>query len=135
MPVLGTRMTEAHKRAISDAHKGKTLSKRHKKSISKAMAGHEVTEQTREKIRKQKLGEKNPIWNNRVSHYRTVHLFLAKYYGRASYCQNKECPGESDWFDWAKKENAEYTRNPDDYMQLCRQCHNRYDTGKICVKL
>lgn len=56
-----------------------------------------------------------------------MHAFLRHHYGRPTYCVGENCEGKSKWYDWAKKTDREYTRNPDDYLWLCRKCHRKYD--------
>lgn len=74
------------------------------------------------------------MWKGGVSHYRCVHGSLAKWHGKATKCENKEnnlfdfkCTGESEFYDWAKKMNSKYTSDINDYYQLCRLCHHKYD--------
>lgn len=55
------------------------------------------------------------------------HHYLRYHYGRPTFCSNEKCEGKSKIFEWCKKIGRRYTRNPNDYLWLCRSCHRRYD--------
>lgn len=60
-------------------------------------------------------------------HYRIVHSWLAKHYGKADHCENPECNGKGIVFEYALKIGHEHDRNRDNYLMLCRSCHRNYD--------
>lgn len=51
------KLSEEHRKKISEAHKGKKLSESHKQKVSKAHKGREITKEWREKISKAKKGK------------------------------------------------------------------------------
>ena len=57
----GKKLSEEHKRKISEAKKGKARSEETKKKISEAKKGHVVSEEAREKISENKKGK--TAWN------------------------------------------------------------------------
>lgn len=57
----------------------------------------------------------------------SLHSKLRNKHGSATKCSNKECSKKSFIYEWALITGREYTDNPDDYIQLCRSCHRRYD--------
>ncbi len=68
------------------------------------------------------------------SKYVIIHQWLADNFGKASLCENRDknilsfaCKGTSKVFQWAKKKDKEYTKNKNDYFQLCISCHRKYD--------
>ena len=67
-PLWGRKLSDEHRRHLSDSHKGKTLSEEHKQKIGIANKGRVVSEETREKISKKLtgvskgVGENNPFY-------------------------------------------------------------------------
>lgn len=147
--------TKEHGRNISKANKGRKLSKEHRKSLSEATKGEKNhffgkkhTPSTLKKMSmahiknptKYWLGKKRPIgedsahWLGDNVGYHGVHEWIKKLYGKASKCENREnqvlnfkCRRISKSYHWAKKRESGYTRNPEDYYQLCSSCHHIYD--------
>lgn len=62
--------------------------------------------------------------------YGTLHDWIKKNYGKANKCEMKECPAKSKTFDWALKEGCKYELKIENYLQLCRSCHKKYDYVK-----
>lgn len=65
--------------------------------------------------------------NNRQRQVHNFHAKLNRLHGRATRCQNPQCPGISKKFDWALRKGCKYSADPKDYLQLCRSCHVIYD--------
>lgn len=61
------------------------------------------------------------------SQYRTIHNWLIRHYGKARICENPECKGRSNIYEWALKKGFEYQKNKENYFQLCASCHGKYD--------
>lgn len=61
------------------------------------------------------------------SFYNAVHFWLRSKRGVAKICENKECTGKSNNFQWAKKKGKEYDFKTSNFFQLCRSCHAKYD--------
>ena len=87
--------------------------------------------QFREGIRSNK-GNKNPNWRGGITkqyagigskNYNSIHSWLRKKYGEANKCENIMCKGLSKNYEWAKKPSAEYEKNRDNFMMLCKSCH------------
>lgn len=64
--------------------------------------------------------------------YQSQHQFLVRNYGNPKQCEfcgitgKKESDGR--WsIQWARKRDRDYSHNKDDYHQLCRMCHGKYD--------
>ena len=72
------------------------------------------------------VGEKHPQWKDVVDHS-TLHHWLRRNYGRANKCENQSCPQISLMFDYALKRGCEYRKNIENFLQLCRSCHLKYD--------
>ena len=86
-------------------------------------------------------GEKHHNWKGENAKYGTKHDYIKRWYGKAIKCENREnkildfvCNNLSINYQWAKKKDHEYTKNINDYYQLCASCHIKYDTTTISKK-
>jgi hypothetical protein len=61
------------------------------------------------------------------SFYASVHYWLKYHYGKATKCEGKECRGKSKNYSWAKLRDKKYDYKRENFIQLCRSCHGRYD--------
>lgn len=59
--------------------------------------------------------------------YNRIHYHLRTKYGKATKCDDEKCTGKSKTFEWALKKDKEYSKNPQDYIHLCKSCHSKYD--------
>lgn len=71
--------------------------------------------------------EKAPNWKGDRAGKSAVHNWLEANYGKPSICENPYCKKKSKWFDWAKKTDAEYVKDRNAFLRLCRSCHRTYD--------
>jgi len=76
--------------------------------------------------------EKNPAWKGDLAGERAMHNWIWKLLGKANHCEVNPNHGAT-IYHWACL-NHQYTRNPEDYAQLCPSCHENYDMGKITVR-
>ena len=89
----------------------------------------------------------NSSWkNNNDMKYSGFHMWLYREFGSAKLCENREknfllftCKLKSNNFQWALIKGKKYEKNRDNYFQLCRQCHAKYDikpdtSKKISIK-
>ena len=147
--------TKEHRRKLSEAKMGKKFSDERKRKVSLRMMGHTTSIKTRNKISatltgqpftkerisnirksiKPRFGEESPCWKGDKVGYGATHDWLRDKFGNAKKCENANCLLKSHTFQWAKKTGREYTRNPDDYYQLCVSCHRLYDKGKITITI
>lgn len=83
-------------------------------------------------------GDKHPFWKGNNAGYRSIHEWLRRHFGKPIKCENLNCiyPRKDNKgrlmrqptrYKWAKKEGREYTRDRNDYLQLCPSCHRKYD--------
>lgn len=63
--------------------------------------------------------------------YWTIHQWLAKNFGKANMCEGEQCNGKSKVYDWALKKGKDYEKNRDNFINLCRSCHKKYDFIKF----
>lgn len=77
-------------------------------------------------------------FNGKNPTYAAAHSWIKKYNGNAKKCENREynvlyfsCSNKSNNFQWAKKKGRRYSRDIDDYYQLCVSCHSKYDAPKL----
>lgn len=68
------------------------------------------------------------------NHYTNVHVWLNRHHGSADHCSNPDCNGKSQTYDWALKKGYEYEKNINNFIQLCRICHSKYDGLDIKAK-
>ena len=61
--------------------------------------------------------------------YIGIHAWLTREFGKADYCENKDCESKSKKFEWALKKGKTYKRDRKSFIKLCCQCHRRYDLG------
>ena len=134
LKALGRKITPEAKEKMRNAKLGKKHTFEHNKKIGISCLGKIRTIHFRKNLSQLKTGEHNPMWKGGVSFYRSIHRSLTRWSGKAKQCDNREmsifsfnCSQKSYIFDWAKKENSEYTTNVQDYFQLCRSCHKKYD--------
>ena len=66
-------------------------------------------------------------WKGNKAKYQALHTWIRKYHGSADRCENPDCKGISNDFQWALKPGRKYSRNIKDYKQLCRSCHRKMD--------
>lgn len=89
--------------------------------------GYRHTEETRQKISISNTGAFSSQWKGESAKYQALHVWIRSHYGKAQRCENPSCEGKSTQFQWALKKGRKYSRNRDDYLQLCRSCHRKYD--------
>lgn len=68
------------------------------------------------------------------THYRAVHSWLRKHFGRAERCEGTECSGKSKVYNWALKHGCDYDFKRENFINLCRGCHARYDMTAETVR-
>lgn len=157
------------KERMSKAHLGKHLSKETKKKLSKAHLGkkynikkipcfcdicnrefdskislsnhkkwHDKT--YREKIKVIRTGENNPRWKGDNARYRAIHNWMRKNKAKPEFCEHcgKFPPVEVANIK-VKNVSEKYSRDINDYIWLCKKCHNHFDEiwdkAKITLKL
>lgn len=76
---------------------------------------------------KYNYGNKHHWWKGDNAGYTAIHAWLISEYGKSDKCENKNCPGVSTTFQWAKKKNCKYLRRRKNFIRLCRSCHAKYD--------
>lgn len=76
---------------------------------------------------KGKKGVDTPRWKGDKAGKTAVHKWLAKHFGRPSFCIHPDCNKKSKNYEWCKIEGRSYTHNSEDYIWLCKSCHRRYD--------
>ena len=60
-------------------------------------------------------------------HYRIVHDWLGKHYGKADKCESNDCSGKSATYEYCLKKGKRHERKRGNYSMLCRSCHRKYD--------
>lgn len=70
------------------------------------------------------MNERNPNWKGDKVGYMALHAWVGRKLGKPSYCTH--CFKTEGKFEWANK-SGEYKRDLDDWIRLCKSCHNKYD--------
>ncbi len=98
-----------------------------------AHAHQPLTEEGRrikaEKCRQAKLGNKNPMWKNKVG-YSPLHQWVKRHKLKPEFCECCIAVPPRDLANISQK----YKRDIDDFEWLCRKCHMKKD-GRIKVFL
>ena len=145
---IGKKQTKDHKSKINTPERAYKISEtlkrlyREGKKVSWTK-GKKLSSEHKEKIRNaQKKGNRHHKWKGQSASYFALHQWLAKYYGKAYQCENRDkkirmfpCSEKTNIFEWSKKKSRRYSRKKEDYMQLCRSCHRIYDfvsKSRIC---
>ena len=95
----------------------------------KHRTGYHLTEETRLKISNSLKGEKHFNWKEKPT-YGIVHYWLRTNYGNANRCEGPKCNGKSKVFEWSLIKGKSYVRSRENFWQLCRSCHTKYDKQK-----
>jgi hypothetical protein len=71
------------------------------------------------------IGKNNTNWRGDKAGYATIHSWLYRQVGKATFCSfNKE--HKASRYEWASK-SRKALRDVSDYMPLCPSCHHKYD--------
>lgn len=71
--------------------------------------------------------EKSPNWKGNGACYDAFHIWLKYRHGKANHCENQDCNGKSKKYEWALIKGKTYEHKRENYMQLCKSCHVKYD--------
>lgn len=80
---------------------------------------------------KARTGDKAAHWKGDGITYGGIHSFMAKNYGKASKCENKDCPKKSTTYQWANL-SGEYKHDRSDWAEMCASCHQLMDRKNLC---
>lgn len=101
------------------------------------MNGIPHTKEHKEKIRKTSLkvskrGEESHKWKGDNAGYHAFHRYVSIIKPKPKKCQL--CSKNKKLELAFKKHPQKYTRNPNDYLWICRKCHVIKDRRRLCVK-
>jgi hypothetical protein len=74
------------------------------------------------------MGEDNCNWKGAAASYSAMHKRVATRRGKAARCERCGSDDPGRWYDWANL-TGRYD-DPDDYEQMCRSCHRRFDIAR-----
>ena len=66
-----------------------------------------------------------PWWKGDDASYGAIHTYLRKHFPKSGICD--ECGITGKRTEYALIKGREYSRNREDYRELCKRCHNAYD--------
>jgi hypothetical protein len=79
-----------------------------------------------------KYRDKSRAWKGNKAKYGARHLWIIHHYGKACMCWNHECKAINiKRYDWANI-SGHYRRDINDWIMLCRSCHNFFDRPNHC---
>ena len=112
----GITFSSERKQRISESLKGRKLSDEHKKNISISLKGNPKLA-----TNKGKFGEESHGWKGDKAGYFAIHNWIRKHKPKKGICEDckKTCKTEFHSI------NEKYTRNINDYRELCNSCHKR----------
>lgn len=98
------------------------------------MLGRKHDQETISKMKDgRRKGINNSGWKGKTVSYSGLHKWLAREFGKATKCENREkkilsfvCRNIDNKYQWANK-SKKYKRDINDFLQLCTSCHCRYD--------
>jgi hypothetical protein len=102
---------------------------RHKnKPFSLFVKGHKVRVGMKhsEKFKESRREDKNPAWKGVNASIRSKHLWVEFNFERKGICEHCLEPKKTDW----SNRYHTYTRKREDWQELCRSCHQKYDYKK-----
>lgn len=68
-------------------------------------------------------GNKSGNWKGLEVGYPGIHRWLRLKYGNADCCENKNCNGKSNKYNWTLIPGCEYKRIRKNFKKLCQSCH------------
>lgn len=71
--------------------------------------------------------EHPPWWKGDQVGYRSLHTYLNRWFPKRRVCD--EC-GKAGPTEYALIHGREYSRDRDDYREMCKRCHNSYDLAE-----
>ena len=119
---LGKKLSDEHKEKIRLYHKTHSNSGRFKK-------GAKLTEEHRIKIGEAQRGIKSHNWKGNEAGYGAKHNRIYRLKGKANKCVICGVLGKKRYH-WANIDHK-YSANPDDYVEMCIQCHRQQDFKKF----
>ena len=124
----GVPMSEERKKSQSEAFKGRTLNtgRTHfKKGNVPWIAGKHIQTNDALKIWRENGGVSHNYKGDEVGYY-ALHAWVARHRGKPKECEFCGTTDESKRFEWANID-GKYRRSLDDFIKLCKKCHNNYD--------
>ncbi|MEK6879365.1 MAG: hypothetical protein AABY22_07155 [Nanoarchaeota archaeon] len=72
-------------------------------------------------------GENHYHWKGDKIGYEALHKWLRRIYGNANKCENPDCKSIVKTYEYALLKRKKYERKRENFWQLCRSCHRKYD--------
>ena len=85
--------------------------------------GRTLSEETKRRVGASHFGEKSVTWKGDDADYNTIHRWLRKHFPKTGRCEHCGLDKKTDW----ANRSGDYRRDRDDYLELCRSCHVKYD--------
>lgn len=105
--------SDAHRAALAEAGRGRPLPDATRRKISESMAGHLVLVP----------GRASPTWDDAPTSYNALHKWVGRHFTKAGRCEDCGRRGRTVW----ASPGHTYTRNRDDWRELCPRCHWHLD--------
>lgn len=85
--------------------------------------GHPIRFVSGHNNRGRNRGALNPLWKGSDAGYMALHNWIRRHKPKSGSCSDCGAEGRTDW----ANVSGEYRRDLDDYRELCRPCHRRFD--------
>jgi len=119
---VGRVQTDEHKAKVSAALRGRTFSSEHLAKLS--IAG---------KARTMPTGSNAYRWKGDDASYGAIHRWMKLHYPKTGICEccgrNVGTRGQAGTHYAFRHHSEPYTRNREDYIEMCPACHNARDKG------
>lgn len=72
-------------------------------------------------------GENSGVWLGIDAPYHAIHQWMIRTYGKAKMCESEKCNGLVNSYEWSLLKGKTYQRKRENFWQLCKSCHRKYD--------
>jgi len=76
-------------------------------------------------------GDKHPLYLKNPNSLSNIHRWVNRHHAKTGKCEQCHVSKKTDY---AKIYDRDYTRNREDYFELCRKCHHIYDNKHLRMK-
>ena len=132
----GKKFSEKHIKALSEAKKGKPQPQIHNPKVYE-----KISKSLRGKPQPWNRNERHHEWKGDKAGYTAFHQWLRRKFGKATMCDNPDChyPRRNrnnqilykpKRFEWSLIHGKKHDHKRENYWQLCKSCHVKYDMEK-----
>jgi hypothetical protein len=113
------------RKKISEGKRKYVFTDEHRRNLAESQKGKEASSETRAKLSAQRKNEKHPNWKGDEVSYAGLHQWLYRNKMKSGKCERCGAEGYTEF----ANVSGDYLRDVNDFMEVCRSCHWRYDRG------